>query len=78
MDKLKNDTTILNKSEQTMLQQFLINQEKTKLSTDEIVALMVDFVLAGITTVKFSFSFHIHLISLKLNKISRLQLPCTI
>lgn len=50
MDKLKNDTTILHKSEQTMLQQFLINQEKTKISTDEIVALMVDFVLAGITT----------------------------
>ena len=57
MDKLKNDKTILHKSEQTMLQQFLINQEKTKVSTDEKVALRVDFVLAVITTVIFYYHF---------------------
>jgi hypothetical protein len=57
MDKLKNIKRHLHKSEQTMLQQFLINQEKTKVSTDEIVALRVDFVLAGITTVIFYYHF---------------------
>ena len=53
MNNLKTDKTFneYEKNEQTMLQQFITNQVKTKLSTNEIIALMVDFLLAGITTV---------------------------